>query len=155
MKLVYLPQDRAWDPPEPFLTGAAGCLWLGPDGSLETDARVQLSANATHAMIGHGVVDALNSLPIEGRVGDGEDALIPPSVLEDACSLFYEADRKTYGAIYEFVVATTLGSEPVEYRIRIDNREYQATLSRLTFLTSTASRDGVAVWIRIPRTTHE
>ena len=93
-------------------------------------------------MIGHGVVDALNALPIEGRVGDGEDALIPPAVLEDACSLFYEADRKTYGAIYEFVVATRLESELVEYRVRVDNREYQAALSRLTFLTSTASREG-------------
>ena len=32
-------------------------------------------------------------------------------------------ERKTYGAIYEFVVSTGLESEPIEYRIRIDNRE--------------------------------
>lgn len=130
-------------------TGAAGCVWVDEAGQLETDSRVELSANTTHALLGHGVVDVLNTLPIEGTLGEGAEVLIPPAVLEDVCSIFYEADRKTYGASYEFVVGRGNDPEPIEYRLRIDNREYQATLSRLTFLTSSASREGNAVWLRI------
>ena len=37
--------------------------------------------------------------------------------------------------------------EPVEYRVRIDNREYQVTLARLRYLVSMASREGHAAWI--------
>jgi hypothetical protein len=37
----------------------------------------------------------------------------------------------------------------VEYRIQIDNREYQRSLSRLQYLLSTASREGRIVWIAI------
>ena len=149
MRIIYLHPEEVEDPPAPFRTGEAGCVWVGGDGSLESDTRVQLSANTTHALLGHGVVSALNELAVEGALGEGGEALIPPAVLEPACALFYEADRKTYGATYEFVVARVNEPEPVEYRVRIDNREYQAGLSRLTYLTSLASREGHAVWIRI------
>ena len=65
MGIVYLLADHFEAPPEPFRTGQAGCAWLREDGALEQDVRVHLSANSTHALLGHGVVDALNELPIE------------------------------------------------------------------------------------------
>ena len=149
MKIVYLLPEQAQAPPKPFLVGEAGCIWFRDDGSLERDTRVWLSANSTHALLGHGVVDALNELLLEGRLGDGCETLIPPAALDEARSLFYAADRQTYAASYEFVVATQRAPEPVEYRVRIDNREYQSCLAELTYLTSTASREGLAVWMRI------
>ena len=149
MGIVYLRAEQFEAPPKPFRTGEAGRAWLGEDGTLEQDVRVRLSANSTHALLGHGVVDALNELPLEGILGDGQATLIPPPNLDSALSIFYAADRKTYGASYEFSIATRETLENTQYRIRIDNREYQAALSELTYLVSTASREGRAVWIRI------
>ena len=149
MGIVYLLADQFEVPPEPYRTGQAGSVWLTEDGALEQDVRVRLSANSTHALLGHGVVDALNELPLEGRLGDGQATLIPPPTLDSVRSIFYAADRKTYGASYEFVVETAETCADTQYRIRIDNREYQAALSELTYLVSTASREGRAVWIRI------
>jgi hypothetical protein len=143
---------NAADPvPQPDLlrSGAAGCAWLDPDGAFELDTRVRISPNSTHALLGHGVVAELNALPLEGTLGEGLEALIPPAHLDTARSLFFEADRKTYGARYEFVVETQEIPERIEYRVKIDNREYQSTLSHLTFLMSVASREGLAAWIRI------
>ncbi len=149
MGIVYLLADQFEAPPEPFRTGQAGCAWLSEDGALEQNVRVHLSANSTHALLGHGVVDALNDLSLEGRLGDGQATLIPPPTLDSARSIFYAADRKTYGACYEFIVESGETRADTQYRIRIDNREYQAALSELTYLVSTASREGRAVWIRI------
>jgi hypothetical protein len=149
VEIVYLLESQVHAPPKPFRSGQAGCVWLAADGSLERDTRVRLSANSTHALLGHGVVDALNELPLEGRLGDGRETLFPPASLDGARRLFLQADRKTYGASHEFVVATQRVPEPVEYRVRIDNREYQACLAELTYLTSTASREGLAVWMRL------
>jgi hypothetical protein len=156
IEIKYL-SPREWgDPPPPYRTGEAGYVWLGPSGDLHTDTRVALSANATHALLGHGVVDALNALPLDGRLGQGLEVMVPPASLEDARSLFYEADRKTYGARYEFMVASSehddRSASPgcvVEYRIRIDNREYQRTLTRLTYLMTMGSREGRGVWLRL------
>ena len=116
---------------------------------MQTDVQVTLSANSTHALIGHGVVDELNRLPVEGEIGKGTDVLIPHAVLDDAQAVFYAADRNTYGREWEFVVATEREPEPREFRVRIANREYQRTLSRLTFLLGTASRAGLAARLRI------
>jgi hypothetical protein len=149
VEIVYLLPAQTAAPPKPFRIGEAGCVWVGADGSLERDTRVRLSANSTHALLGHGVVAALNELPLEGRLGDGCETLIPPASLDRARLLFQEADRKTYGASYEFVVATQRDPAPVEYRVRIDNREYQGCLAELTYLASTASREGMAVWMQI------
>jgi hypothetical protein len=116
---------------------------------------VPLSANSVHALLGHGVVEALNALPLEGRIGGGLDALLPPSSLDAARRILYEADRTTYGGSFEFVVESGEQEnenepvEPLEHRIRIDNREYQVSLARLQFLCTQASRGGMAVWIRI------
>jgi len=154
MRVEYLTTKR------PPVTGAAlrrgevGCLYLGSDGNLVSETRLRLSANSTHALMGHGVIDALNELPLEGRLGGGLQVLIPPSQLEPARRLFYLADVKTYGETYEFVLG--IGSDrdsahqdEVEYRIRIDNREYQNTLSGLQYLLRIASREGMAVWMTI------
>lgn len=142
MPLRYLqPQDFA-DPPPPFRVGEAGLVWLNAQGALQSDTRLRLSANSTHALLGHGVVGALQALGIEGRLGEEGDALVPQRLLERARALFYAADRKTYGGSFEFT-AGFLGD--VEYRVRINNREYQRTLSRLQFLLNTASINGHAV----------
>lgn len=142
MPLVYLqPQDFV-DPPPPFRTGEAGLVWLNAQGALHSDTRLRLSANSTHALLGHGVVQALQALGIEGRLGSEGDALVPQRLLAPARALLYEADRKTYGGNFEFT-AGVLGD--VEYRVRVNNREYQRTLSRLQFLLTTASIEGSAV----------
>ncbi|MDJ0849074.1 MAG: hypothetical protein QNK04_11905 [Myxococcota bacterium] len=149
MRTVYLdPRDEG--PLEaPFRTGEAGHVWVGSDGGVETDVRVELSANSTHALIGHGVVDELNRLPLDGRLGEGLQVLFPPAVLDEARAVFSRADRRTYGGTWEFVAGVVDEPEPVEYRVRVHNREYQVTLARLSYLVSTASREGHAAWIRI------
>jgi hypothetical protein len=149
MRVVYLEPHDHPAPPPPYRTGEAGRVWLRPDGGLETEVRVPLSANSAHALIGHGVVDALNGLAIEGSLGDGQQVLLPPPVLEEATAIFSEADRRTYGGTWEFVAGVVRDPEPVEYRVRIDNREYQVTLARLRYLVAMASREGDAAWIRI------
>jgi hypothetical protein len=98
-------------------------------------------------MLGHGVVDELNRLPLMGELGNGLDTVIPQAELRAAAGILYEADRNTYGGTWEFEVGfDTSGSL---YRIRIDNREYQSGLLRLTDLLNAASRIGYAVWLRI------
>ena len=144
-----LPRDDQANDGSVFRSGDAGSVWYTESGQLVTHSKIGLSVNSTHALIGHGVVDALNRLPIHGRLGRGFQVLIPPSVCESACSLLYEADRKTYGARFEFVVSRQAQPDSTEYRIRIDNREYQRTLSGLRSLLSSVSREGRAAWLRI------
>lgn len=147
MRLVYLSPELFDAPPPPFRTGAGGRVWLGKRGELETDERVRLSANTVHALEGHGVLDELNRLPLEmGKLGEGREVLVPQAALDDAADILTGADRKTYGATYEFVVAREHG---VEWRIRIENREYQRALARLRDLVVQAGRQGFAVWLRI------
>ena len=146
---VYLQAAEIDDPPPPFRTGEAGLVWVGGAGTLETDARVPLSANAVAALFGHGVIDELNRLALEGRLGSGRDAILPQGILEKAAAILYEADRKTYGGTWEFVVDRAGDPEPVEYRVRVDNREYQRSLLRLTDLLTLASRNGHAVRMRL------
>ncbi len=152
VRIVYLESDQVPDPAIELRTGRAGRAWFDEEGAVETDARVDLSANTTHALLGHGVVDRLNDLELDGRLGSGREVLIPPVRSDEVLQVFYEADRKTYGKSYDFLVAKREGEEgedAIEFRIRIDNREYQRVLSRLQFLISTASREGMLVWIRI------
>jgi hypothetical protein len=150
VRVIYLREGAVGEAHAPRLRcGAAGCAWLTEDGSMASETRVQLSANSTHALLGHGVVDALNELAIQGKLGRGLEVIIPSEVLDLARSIFYEADGKTYGASHEFSLGHGVGAGRVEYRIRIDNREYQRTLSALQFLLSSASREGRLVWLRI------
>lgn len=150
IRIVYVdPGGPDADGSEWLRSGAAGFVWLGDRGDLESDTRIELSANTTHALLGHGVVDALNALELEGRIGGGVEAIVPPAALDPVRSVFVDADRMTYGAEHEFVVAQRDLPDRIEYRIRIDNREFQIALARLTFLASQASREGKAIWIRI------
>jgi hypothetical protein len=136
-------------PPDPFRTSEAGLVWLDPRGELDTDTRVQLGANSTHALMGHGVVDALNRIPLEGRLGIGRDVMVPQARLGAVASVLYEADRRTYGRTWEFVVPAASETADVEYRVRVDNRSYQRDLLRLVDLVTLASRRGHAVRLRV------
>jgi len=149
MRVVYLDPEAPAAGRRFLRTGEAGLLSLADDGGFETDVRVQLSSNSVHALIGHGVVDLLNRVPLEGTLGAGAPAVVPPAALDAAREIFYEADRKTYGSTWEFRVGTEDGPDPVEYRIRISNREYQVTLVRLVDLATRASRHGHAVWLQV------
>jgi hypothetical protein len=155
MRVVYLSGSSEAGAPAILRTGEAGYLIAEANNQFSTETRVRLSENSTHALLGHGVVAALNELAIQGRVGRGLDVIIPPGELEAARRVFYAADSKTYGQDHEFVVgvpdevAENEHVEEVEYRIKIDNREYQHALSGLQYLLSTASSEGMAVWIRI------
>jgi hypothetical protein len=147
MRVIYLRAEDIDSPPPPYRTGVGGRVWLSERGELETDERVRLSANTVHALEGHGVLVALNRLPLEmGRLGEGREVLVPQAALDDAADILTEADRRTYGAQYEFVVAREGGAE---YRIRIENREYQRALARMRDLVVQAGRQGFAVWFRI------
>jgi hypothetical protein len=147
VRVVYLAPEHFEAPPPPFRSGAGGRVWLSARGELETDERVRITANTVHALEGHGVLEALNRLPLEmGRLGEGKEVLLPQAALDEAAEILTEADRKTYGALYEFAVAREAG---VEYRVRVDNREYQRALARLRDLIVAASRQGYAVWLRI------
>ncbi|MCP5069530.1 MAG: hypothetical protein GY946_23425 [bacterium] len=140
-------------PPEahPALrVGEAGWVWIDEASELTVNTRVLLSPNTTHALLGHGVVGELNALDLQmGPIGSGRDCLIPQAALDDASSILYEADRNTYGAIWEFAFANDPGPPPRELRVRIDNREYQRSLARLQDLVRGASRAGYAVRLRI------
>ena len=146
---VYLASDDFDVPPPPFRTGAAGLVRLDDQGEFDLEERVRISANSLHAMVGHGVVDRLNALGLEGTLGAGAPVLFRPGLVEDARSVLYEADRQTYGASYEFVVAREPGPPPTEYRVAVLNREYQVTLVRLVDVFQRASRHGEAVWIAL------
>lgn len=147
VRVIYLSPEQYDEPPPPFRTGVGGRVWMSERGELETDERVRLSANTVHALEGHGVLNALNRLPLEmGRLGEGREVLVPQAALDEFADILTEADRKTYGALYEFVVAREPGAE---WRIRIENREYQRALARLRDLVVQAGRQGFAVWLRI------
>lgn len=148
MRIVYLDPEED-PPPPPYRTGEAGHVWMAEDGGIHSDVRVELSANSTHALIGHGVLEELNRLPLDGRLGEGRQVLLPPAVLDAACAVIAHADRWTYGGTWEFVAGVVEEPERIEHRVRIHNREYQVTLARLSYLMSTASREGRAAWIRI------
>jgi hypothetical protein len=127
-------------------TGSAGFVFVDDDGRVGNDLQLSLSINSTYALMGHGVIEDLNKVEIQGRVGTGMEVLVPPSELEAVRQIFYQADSKTYGGTHEFVVGI---DAEIEYRIRIDNREYQNTLSGLQYLMRTASHEGMAVWLSI------
>jgi hypothetical protein len=143
----YLRRDEFLAPGAPFRTGVGGHLWLGDDGSFERDTRVRISSNTTHALLGHGVIDELNRLPLMGELGSGRDTVIPQAELGNAAAILYEADRNTYGGQWEFDVGVDVSG--TNCRVRIENREYQSGLLRLTDLLNAASRIGHAAWLRI------
>ena len=150
MRVVYY--DHALpDSAQPgFRSGEAGSVHVTTEGDVETDVRVRIPPNSLHALEGHGVVAALNRLPMATEpIAPGRDALLRPFSLGEASRILYEADRNTYGATHEFVAHEAEVPEAVQYRIVIDNREYQRTLARLQYLVTLGSREGFGVRIRL------
>ncbi|MGH0035801.1 MAG: hypothetical protein ACQGVK_12315 [Myxococcota bacterium] len=146
-RVVRFDHARVHEPQPGFRSGEAGSVVLRPDGEIVWDARIRLSPNTVHALIHHGVLDRLNRLPVDlAPIGSGRDALLTPGCLEPAARILVEADRDTYGAIFEFDASRGDG---VVYRIEIDNREYQRSLARLRDLVTRAHREGFAVRILI------
>jgi hypothetical protein len=149
--VVYFDHASRDAPPEPpFLTGEAGMVWVESTGEVETDTRVRISPNSLHALHGLGVIDALGALgTLIGPLGTGRDAVLAPNVVEPALRIFYEADRATYGVRHDLLVRAASAPDESEFRIVIDNREYQRTLSQLQFMTSTAARHGYGIRLRV------
>jgi hypothetical protein len=143
---VYYDHAAA-DLPQPgFRSGRADRVVVGPDGVAQPESAVQIPPNSLYALLGHGVAALLDRLPLAyGRITARGEAVLRPTALSDASRILYEADRMTYGATYEFVAHQTDGEHPVQYRIVIDNREYQRTLARLQYLVTLASREGYGV----------
>lgn len=122
--------------------GEAGLVWLGEDGTLHTDARVEVSENTAAALRGHGVLAELEAIPLDEPLAADHDVVIRQGQLRAALDVLYRADLKTYGGTFTFAGR---GGGPVE----IDNREFQRGLSRLIDLFNRAHREGHAVRIRL------
>lgn len=134
----------------PYRRGEAGVVWLSDEGFLETDTRVSIEPNSYHSLFAHGVVEALAALPLDiGPLDEDAEAVLSPVALPAALRIFYEADSKTYGARHDLLVARAFGSPPTEYRLVVDNREYQRTLSQLQFLASQATRMGQGLRLKL------
>ena len=144
--------DHARDPDEQpgFPRGDAGPVIVESDGSWISETEVQISPNSHCALVHHGVGDELAALPdARGRAGSSRNLLLTPGSAEAAANIFYQADHKTYGATYDFLALAQEIPEAIHYRIAIDNREYQRTLSQLQFLSMTAARHGRGLRIRL------
>jgi hypothetical protein len=152
VRIVWFDPATSADPPAPFRAGEVSSFEWGA-GDVVTRARVTVPPNSLHALYGHGVVDALNRQPLaHGPIAPHADAVLRANALSEASRILYEADRTTYGRTWEFAVDGGLagtGAGNVEYRIAIDNREYQRTLSRLQYLVVLAGREGRAVRLRL------
>ena len=146
--IVYFDHETQSESPDlPFRVGEAGFVWVDEEGDLTTDTQVVIPPNTVHALQGHGVVGEINGLGLtSGRLGEGGEAVVLPGTVEEVTRIFYEADRMTYGQVHDLHVAMI---DEVEYRIVIDNREYQRSLSRLQFLSGTAARLGRGLRLRI------
>ena len=81
-----------------------------------------------------------------GLLGAGGEAVVRPGTVEGVTRIFCDADRMTYGQVHDLHVDTI---DEVEYRLLVNNREYQRTLSRLQFLSGTASRLGRGIRLKI------
>ena len=150
MRVVYYDHGAAEDDQPGFRSGSADRVVTGADGVAEAERAVHIPPNSLHALLGHGVADELGKLPlVYGRVAAGSEAVLRPVALSDASSILYAADRMTYGAIHEFVTHEEAEPDPVQYRIVIDNREYQRTLARLQYLVTLAGREGYGVRLRL------
>jgi hypothetical protein len=150
VRVVYYDHDRADEAQCGFRRGHAGWVKPGKGGVFEVEDRVRVPPNALHALYAHGVVAELNRLPLEvGPIAPGRDGVLRPGALDDASHVLYEADRKTYGRTWDFVVDERTELEPLQFRIVVDNREYQRTLSQLQYLVTLGGRSGYGVRLRL------
>ena len=144
--------DHARDPAEQpvFPCGEAAPVIVESNGHWTAQTEVWIGPNSHCALVRHGVADELTALPdAQGHAGSGRDLLLPPSSAEAVAHIFYEADRKTYGATFDFLALAQQVPAAIHYRIAINNREYQRTLSQLQFLSTTAAHDGCGLRIRL------
>jgi hypothetical protein len=150
VRVVYY-DHAATDSHQPgFRSGLADRVRVTDSGDLESAQPVPIPPNSLHALEGHGVLAALGRLPLAvGPVASGREAVLRPKGLDAASRILYEADRDTYGVVHEFVVHESEVPERVQYRIVVDNREYQRTLARLQYLVTLASREGFGVRLRL------
>ncbi len=149
-RVIYYDHARSAAEQPLFPYGEAGPVLVDGEGGWAAETEVFIGPNSHCALVRHSVVVDLNAIPaLEGVVGGGLDALVPPAAAELAARVFYEADRKTYGARYDFLAFAAGTPTSAEYRIAIDNREYQQTLSKLQFLATTAARHGHGLRLRI------
>ncbi len=147
-RVIYFDHENQTESPvAPFQQGEAGFVWVDEDGDITSDTQVTIPPNSLDALEGHGVVDQINGLGLGmGLLGEGGEAVVLPGTVEEVARIFYDADRMTYGQVHDLRVGM-IGE--TEYRIVIDNREYQRTLSRLQFLSGTAARLGQGIRLRI------
>lgn len=149
-RIVYYDHTAVEREQPGFRSGGADRVVIAPGGIAEPEGAVPIPPNSLYALLGHGVARALDRLPLAyGRVEAGGEAVLRPIALSDASRILYEADRMTYGATHEFLAHEEGGTDPVQYRIVIDNREYQRTLARLQYLVTLASREGHTVRLRL------
>jgi hypothetical protein len=147
---VYYDHTRDASLQPVFPRGEAGPVVVTAAGEWRTETEVWISPNSHCALVHHGVAGWLTSLPLaQGTAGSGRDVLVPPASAEDVARIFYEADRKTYGATYDFLAFAQQVPQRIHFRVAIDNREYQQTLSQLQFMSTTAARHGHGLRIRI------
>ena len=145
---IYYEHDGSCAPP--FRGGEAGLVWIDASGELASDTRVAISPNTLHALHGLGVVTRLASLPFEfGSLEADRESLLSPTGAEPAMRIFYEADRKTYGQQHDLLVCEEHRPRPTQYRLRVDNREYQRSLSQLQFLCREALHQGCGVRLHL------
>jgi len=143
---VYF-DHRSSDEQPGFRSGEAGFVIPDDQWGFRGTTVVTIPPNALHALEEHGVVKQLNALEFQtGTIAPGRDAVFRPGSLDAAAQILYEADRNTYGRTWEFVVGRAAGCE---YRIVIDNRGYQRTLSQLQFLVTSAGREGFGARFRL------
>ena len=149
-RVVFYDHAAAALPQPGFRSGAADRVVVDADGLAASESAVAIPPNSWHALVGHGVVEELARLPVVyGRIEPRGEAVLRPTALSDASRILYDADRMTYGATHTFVAHRSGGEDPVEYRIVIDNREYQRTLARLQYLVTLSGREGHAVRFRL------
>ena len=135
--VYYQPGDAAQ---APFRDGRAAVVDL--EHVVERRV-VAIGPNSYHALFHFGVVPRLARLPQEGGpLARDADVVFYPTALDSAIELLYEAERVTWGGEHEMVVEGH--RNPVEYRVRLDRREYQRTLLRLVDLFRESARHGCA-----------
>ena len=147
MAVIYYDPSKPADAQAPFRTGIAGRVELHADGMIRLEPVVELSPNSLHALWGHREVEALRRCaPDEMHLEPRVETLVPPTAIDACVHVLYQADRNTYGNAFEFVVAESNGDE---FRLRVDNREYQRSLSRLQFLFTSSARSGLGIYLRL------
>ncbi len=152
MTIVYYDPARPAEAQPGFRSGEAGIIDLTLDDAAQARlARVKIPPNACHALVGLGVVERLNLLPLEvGPIAPGREAVLFPGSLERAIEILYALENELWNgsrdyAALELTVAAGSDARPVEYRLRFDRREFERSLLRLIDLFHAAWRAGRGV----------